>query len=81
MNYAYYSWASTRKRVRSDSFRHSFATHLLESDYDLRAIQELLGYPDAITTEIYTYVVNRSGKGVVSPVDRLMPSHKVRLPT
>ena len=63
--------AGVTKRVSCHTFRHAFATHLLEDGYDIRTVQELLGHRDVSTTMIYTHVLNRGGRGVKSPVDRL----------
>ena len=63
--------AGLAKRVTGHTFRHSFATHLLEDGYGIRTVQELLGHKDVETTMLYTHVLNRGGRGVHSPLDRL----------
>jgi site-specific recombinase XerD len=64
--------AGISKPASCNSLRHAFATHLLENGYNTRTIQELLGHKDVSTTMIDTHVLNRGGRGVISPLDPLV---------
>jgi integron integrase len=66
--------AGIKKAASCHTFRHSFATHLLESGYDIRTVQELLGHKNVATTMIYTHVLNRPGLNIRSPLDRHLAS-------
>lgn len=62
--------AGVEKPIGAHTMRHSLATHLIENGYDICTVQELLGHEDVATTQIYTHVLNRGGRDVVSPIDR-----------